>query len=379
MAFRAWLAAALVALLVATSQAVVLRQVSMRVLVLGVVPESDPTVGGITTALNARGAPYTYINVRDGYANNEPLPLRDASGRGNYYAIVKMSRQLAYEAAPGFWPTALSDAQWASLDEYQSDFNVRMLCMHSWPFFNGVTYHSGGATGFMQYTLQHQQLDAALAPNARFHLDASYVTPASIDNAPQFEAAAFLYVDETTISANGVAAAIHTADNGVQTWHFFIIPTQYYAGQFASLQLAVNWVVRGVYLGKRRLYLGMQIDDLFLSTGEWETQFAGNDDQSIRKQVRTSASDMALLKQTQEELTAMLPKGSMLRYEWAFNGEGVVLNGGYNSDPLCLQSRVNVDDFWWLSHSYTHPYLDEYVVGAVTPFRVVRFVCCVPW
>lgn len=334
----------------------------MKVLVIGTVPATDATLAGIKMALDARGAPYDYLNVLVDLTPNAELPLIDAAtGRGNYYAIVKTSRDLAYEAAPGYWPSALSTTQWAQIDLYQEVYSVRCMSLHSWPFFNGATYHSAGATAFMQFTLQHQQLDPAVKENMRVDLVGSYVTPANLDNAPEFTATGFLYADADLSSLpNGVASAIHVVPNtNVETWHFFFIPTPYYAGQVAALQLGVNWVTKGVYLGKRRVYLSMQIDDLFLATGEWEIQYAGNDDQSIRDQVRCSAADMQLLADYSKEVTKELPEGSLIKYEWAFNGEGVVENGGYNTDPLAAQARTNVDDFWWVTHSFTHPFLTE--------------------
>lgn len=340
-------------------------EVGLKVLVLGVVPAGDATLSAITTALTARGTPFDYVNVLDGYQNGEELPLVDAAtGRGNYYAIVKTSRDLAYEAAPGNWPSALSNVQWQQIKDYQYTYKVRAMSLHSWPFFNGATYHSSGATAFMQYTLEHQQLDAGVKENMRVDLVGSYVTPANLDNAPTFTATSFLYAsDDLSDLPNGVGSAIHVDPvRGEETWHFFFIPTPYYPGQVAALQLAVNWVTRGIFLGKRRLYLGMQIDDLFLWTGEWEPEHADNDDN--RDQVRCTPADMEALKAYQENASQQLPEGSFIRYEFAYNGEGVVENGGYGSDPLSLKAKELDTDFWYITHTYTHPFLDEFSYGA---------------
>lgn len=348
-------------------------EVGLKVLVLGVVPAGDATLSAITTALTARGTPFDYVNVLDGYQNGEELPLVDAAtGRGNYYAIVKTSRDLAYEAAPGNWPSALSNVQWQQIKDYQYTYKVRAMSLHSWPFFNGATYHSSGATAFMQYTLEHQQLDAGVKENMRVDLVGSYVTPANLDNAPTFTATSFLYAsDDLSDLPNGVGSAIHVDPvRGEETWHFFFIPTPYYPGQVAALQLAVNWVTRGIFLGKRRLYLGMQIDDLFLWTGEWEPEHADNDDN--RDQVRCTPADMEALKAYQENASQQLPEGSFIRYEFAYNGEGVVENGGYGSDPLSLKAKELDTDFWYITHTYTHPFLDEYVDEGLAVVLFVR-------
>ena len=83
-------------------------RVALKVLVLGTVPDTDPTLGGIFMALNSRGQPYDYIDViASGYSQDKRLPLIDLEGDGKYYAIIKTSRDLAYEASPGYWPSAL--------------------------------------------------------------------------------------------------------------------------------------------------------------------------------------------------------------------------------------------------------------------------------
>lgn len=337
------------------------KEVDLKVLILGTVPTTDATLTGIKTSLDSRGMPYEYINVLIGYQNNEPLPLVDVNGRGRFYAIVKTSRDLAYEAAPGYWPSALSNEQWLQIELYQQEFSVRALSLHSWPFFNGATHYAAGSTAFVQFTLEHQQLDPGVKENMRADLVGSYVTPAALNDAPGFTATSYLYDDDDLSSLpNGVGSAVYKSLTGVETWHYFFIPTAYYAGQVATLSVGVQWVTKGMYLGKRRVWLSMQIDDLFLATPEWEDQYATVEDDDVKQQVRITAADMQLLADYSKKVSEELPEGSQLRYEWAFNGEGVVENGGYGVDPLSLQSVTNVDDFWWVTHTYTHPFLDDY-------------------
>ena len=58
---------------------------------------------------------------------------------GLYNLIVSTTRQLSYEASPGFWAPALSPAQFEELFAYRAKFNVRAINLHSWPHFDGVT------------------------------------------------------------------------------------------------------------------------------------------------------------------------------------------------------------------------------------------------
>lgn len=52
---------------VVMSNAVAMKQVKLKVLVLGTVAETDATLKPIQDALRARGSPFDYINVLVGY------------------------------------------------------------------------------------------------------------------------------------------------------------------------------------------------------------------------------------------------------------------------------------------------------------------------
>lgn len=67
--------------------------VGMRVVVLGSYDSTHYTAVPATTALEARGIPYDYINVRD-LPWGSVLPLEDASGMGKYYGIMMTNRAL---------------------------------------------------------------------------------------------------------------------------------------------------------------------------------------------------------------------------------------------------------------------------------------------
>jgi hypothetical protein len=49
--------------------------------------------------------------------------------------------------------------------------------------------------------------------------------------------------------------------------------------------------------------------------------------------------------------------GNNYRYAFAFNGAGVVENGGVTVDALALAMAETIDDFYLESHTYTHPNL----------------------
>ena len=82
---------------------------------------------------------------------------------------------------------------------------------------------------------------------------------------------------------------------------------------FHTLQLfhgVVSWATRGVFLGERHAYIGVQIDDLFLP-----------DDIYTGGTFRMSGSDLQAAADYQNAKRAQTVTGG-LRYHWAFNGQG---------------------------------------------------------
>lgn len=75
----------------------------------------------------------------------------------------------------------------------------------------------------------------------------------------------------------------------------------------------ITWVTRGLFVGFKRIYLGAQVDDVFLETPMYRPE--GNT-------YRTIPADMDLHVSWQTNLNARLPKGSEFFLEMGHNGNG---------------------------------------------------------
>ena len=160
------------------------RRVHMRALILATANADDASVMAVKNALTAMGQPLKVVNVLTDLPASGSLELvRSSSSRplvpaarthhnvcvysacvcvcvfvcvcgvmaamtqvdpsdakvGLYNLIVSTTRQLSYEASPGFWAPALSPAQFEELFAYRAKFNIRAINLHSWPHFDGVT------------------------------------------------------------------------------------------------------------------------------------------------------------------------------------------------------------------------------------------------
>ena len=113
---------------------------------------------------------------------------------------------------------------------------------------------------------------------------------------------------------------------------------------FHTLQLlhgVVSWATRGVFLGERHAYIGVQVDDLFLP-----------DDIYTGGTFRMSASDLQAAQDYQNAKRAQTVTGGM-RFHFAFNGQGASA-----SDALTVKAQQIASGFNWISHTFDHSDLD---------------------
>lgn len=300
-----------------------------------------------------------------------PLPHRFDSYRNRfplhqYYAIFLESRQLGYEVAQGTWGSALNAAQWLQLEVYQQQFSVRSTALYSWPGFDGVVPAAAGLpTTLAAVSEVFAENDGAFLSTANgggpINTIHSWVTPADVSNAPSVEEVARFHSGDANDEAGqgGSAMAVQRLASGAERLHFFFIPTVYHPSQIAVLNLAIQWTVRGLFLGERRINLGMQIDDLFLATPEWSLANPIDDD-DVEGGTRISAEDLDRLAAYQLEASQQLPSGSAIRYEWALNGLGVDEAGGIDNDGLAQGVQQHRESFFYVHHTYTHPNLDDH-------------------
>lgn len=125
-------------------------------------------------------------------------------------------------------------------------------------------------------------------------------------------------------------------------------------------QMWFVWATRGVFFGQRRPSLSMQIDDWFLTAN---LNFDHKDGHNGSRIARASAEDCEELVNQQEYITNYINnyhealEGKMT-YELVYNGQSFyeVTYDGYQ--PMSDCSVKHMDDFNWVSHTWSHPNLN---------------------
>ncbi|KAI8664211.1 hypothetical protein NCS55_00929200 [Fusarium keratoplasticum] len=244
--------------------------------------------------------------------------LNSSSSKGNYGGIVVVD-SVSYEYSDG-WRSAISTEQWEKIYEYQINFKVRLVRINEYPGPNFGTSASGagccakGVDQLISLTDTSDFPTANLKTNAGLSTKGIWHYPATITDSNTKQIAKFGpggdYAEDT------VAGVINTFE-GREQFVWFIGWAADWSQTTNFLQHAhIHWITRGVFLGKRKVHLSTQVDDVQLATGLYLP--AGEE-----FKIRTDDLEGHVTWQT--SLNARLPAGSDYWLEMAHNGNGDII------------------------------------------------------
>ncbi|KAF3762059.1 hypothetical protein M406DRAFT_104348 [Cryphonectria parasitica EP155] len=323
-----------------------------------------------TLGFQGYGIPYeTVIVPQSGVA----LPTLNSSlTSGNYGGILVLS-EVSYQYSTGFL-SALTTSQWDQLYAYQLAFGVRMVRLDSFPTTDmGVTTAISGAgccaTGVEQY-VRISDATAFATANLKTGVNAStaglYHYPATITNSSI--ATQFATFDAAGDYTTTTTAAVINNIGGRQQMVWFMSWATDWSQTSNYLQHAyIHWITRGLFVGKRKVYLNTQVDDMHLETDMYYpngTTF------------RIRPSDLDYLAAWQTNINTRLPSGSAYFVEIGHNGNGDIDNatdtdtdGKYCDPPEAVDYNSPPDtalefykplgtgtDLWpesWISYNWT--------------------------
>jgi hypothetical protein len=290
---------------------------------------SSPTFAAIRSALDYMGTPYDVLDATSGPALTSTF-LADGT-HGRYHGILLDAGDLG--ATQG---SAFSDAEWMALTTYEATFGVRRVSLYTAPTrAYGLTPDQGG-------------FDAAKTPvavtctneGAAVFAGANCALPITIDRGYAYPARAMdgsttpLLVD----GAGRTFAAIRRYDDGREA--LALTFAQSSSATF-TLQLAygaVHWVTRGLFIGERRVYVSVQIDDLFLASRLYTGATYRITDGDLQ-----AFADWQLRRRSN-------PLLSSYRATFAANGYGAT----NPNDPLFMRTLALGDAFAYVTHTWNH-------------------------
>lgn len=333
--------------------------IGLEVLVIAVQPtDSQTTLPAIQQSLEFQGTPYSVFVA-------SPRPSDPAADRlanllsleceGFYQAIILGNGQAAYADPTAGWQSALTDAEWRTLWEYERDFGVRQATWYTYPT---AEYGFQPPTGGFDTTANPIQASFT-GPGRTTFSYANTANPVTIKNAWAYQAKP---LDGNTSSllldSDGNAlGAIKTYPDGTQNLALTFDSNPFVQHQLVLAYGVINWVTGGLFLGERHIFLSPQVDDVFLDAHIWEEGTAcGADTEQNNAFYRMTADDLQAVIDWQTARRGQ-PTTAAFRFDFAFNGEGTT--GIYNPDTLTPMAVEHQALFKWINHTFTHANLDE--------------------
>lgn len=336
-------------------------RIDLRVLV---VDDGGPSVAAIAQTLSTEMVPFTRISLAN--ANRPvitPAFLFESTQRAKFQAVV----------LPNEGPQGLSAAELTALHDFERAFGVRQVDASTWAHpgvgLNWAT-HIGSLDG-----MTGAVTDAGKASGLGY-LNGPVPFP---DVAPDvLEAYGFLATPQAGFQPLVEMPIPNSTDRGSLVGVYnhdgreeMVITFAYnlHQQQFQAIAHGiVGWMTRGVNLGQMRYRFSVHVDDLFLPDDRWSTTHnctVGDDCPSQvppNQPIRMTPADV--------DAAVAWQNRSGFQMQMAFNGFGSIEAGA--SDPLTTKLVAAKNQFWWINHTYSHPYLGCVQDFSTTPWRCAR-------
>lgn len=328
-------------------------KVALRQLVIAT-DANDPGLATWTSILDRIGTPYDVLLANGHRLSRDQLVSSDGIGR--YSAILLTSNSLLYKSKSGY-VSAFSSGDWDTLWGYERMFDVRQVSLDTSELASPENYciheRSEDAVGTKPVHATLTSTGASvfdyLSRDVRIPISNAYVyrsRPASgCDVRPLLKL------------GNDVVGILSTSADGRQraALQLALEPDQL-ATALVGYGL-VRWATHGVFLGEKRHWLNVDVDDMFNTNREVHT------DGSTSK-YRLSGPELAKVARQQEALHRRYPLAKDFKLNLAYNG-GLIdtrapeqCSAEGTPDPLTSYSRCLAGHFRWINHTFSHPSLD---------------------
>jgi len=299
---------------------------------------TEADLAAIRQALDYLGTPYTLWVASEHPGKLTASALADGT-HGFYQGVIATTASLASSSAAS--GSALTAAEWTALYTYEASFGVRQVNWYSYPT---EKLGFGSAPADQDTTTRPLKVTATPAAQAIFpYLNTQ--NPLTIKNVWAYLAKPAKDPQVTPLFVDSAGNAILIEQKFPDGRDFLTLTVDSDPNLTHSLALQyglINWVTRGVFIGERHAYIGVQIDDLLLPSVRWN--------QSTPYRMTAADLDAALAWQTARQSD---PMTRTLTLSWAFNG-----SGAYATDPqdaLANEVKRLRSSFFWLNHTFTHP------------------------
>lgn len=341
--------------------------VGMKLLIISAAGgDADPNLAGITYFAREIGVPYDVMIAKD-----TPLTtasLLDASGDGKYQGIILSDKSLVFNNN-GVFESAFNDAEWNILWQYMREFGVRQVAMSGFPGASPEDYGlrsidglETGDTVIAKLTDQGSTIFESLKADADIPITGSFTYQAEFCGAACPDVTATTTPLLTHATTGNILAALSTTDDGRQIMTFTMNHNSFLRHTGLLAYDIINWVTDGIFIGERRMYYTLDIDDHYLASAVWNPATnsvfptSGEGSQTFR----LSATDLYAARDGVLDLRSRFNSPNF-NYIQVFNADKADPTATVNcADNATLsEATLCVKDFFpWVSHTFTHAEMD---------------------
>ncbi len=328
-------------------------KVDFKILILSATDDAEvePSYGQAKNALMSLGIPFDVkvLTENGNRVSTGSLNLVNPDGSGKYYGIITTTGELAYQVSTDVWDSALTPDQWNELKTYEADYYVRRVSLYTFPTTDigmatiGTANGNADALTLLTPTTSYA---SGILPTAKPPLIGTWKYPAKVTNATM--ATPFMQFKNAR-----VASSIAKFSDGRQQLHFFFDQSIYMSGSMIISPIWINWLTRNTHVGKRRIYLNIHVDDVFLDTDLWNPATLSSTEDGSRI-YRIKAADLDTYLTYQNGTLRNITANPNFKTEFAYNGSGVIENGGYANDALFKRAKILANQFYWVTHTWDH-------------------------
>ncbi len=340
-------------------------EVDFKILILSAVDDEklDPALKLAIETLESFWIPYEVIVLtKNGRKRNDlALSYTHPDGTAKYSGIITTEFNLSYQNADTQkYESALSYEQWEDLFSYARRYHIRQVSLFSYPQAyigveeipnvdhgapNSVTLEG---SNLAQYT-SGIKTDPSVNIKDVWHYPVRILPDQSESTQP---------ISYFSNLGSSVSATLHKTQDDREQMHFFFTQGKnlFLSKFFAPIW--VKWLVRNLYTGKRRTYLSVQIDDVFIPTELFDSRTLGGQPPQ-RELYRSTVRDIEEYLLFQNDFIKRETQDYHFKIEMAFNGKGILDYGGLKLDPLSIFLQREATSFNWVSHTYNHLELDD--------------------
>ena len=336
-----------------------------KILILSAVDDEkiDPGLKLAIETLESFWIPYELIVLTENGEKKKDikLDLINPDGSLKYSGIITTEFNLSYKNKDsGNYESALSSQEWDRLFSFAQKFNIRHVSLFTYPqnyigveeiknIENGAHNKVRLDTTHISSYISGMKTDPEIDIKDVWHYPVRILSQSSSKTKP---------IAYFTSVESSISAVLHETEDNREQMHFFFSQSK---DLFLSKYLApiwVKWLVRNLYTGKRRTYLTVQVDDVFIPTELWNPRELSG--RPFKKELyRNSVQDIEHYLNFQKKYLKSKTKDKHFKVEMAFNGKGILEYGGLKVDPLSIYLQSQANQFNWVSHTYNHFELDQ--------------------